>query len=372
MSRRAPSNRTTGRRRAVVMSVVGARPQFVKAGPLSRALRRRMREVLVHTGQHYDPEMSQSFFEELGLPEPDHHLGIGSGSHGAMTGRMLEALEAVMRRVRPDLVVVPGDTNSTLAGALAAAKLGIPVAHVEAGLRSFDPAMPEEINRRVADAVSSLLFCPTRAAAQNLRAEGVRRGVYRVGDVMLDAVRQHAAAARRRPLPEGLEPGGYYLATLHRQENTDDPERLGAILETLEGLSRPVVLPLHPRTKARLAKLRLRPRGAIRLLAPAPYLGALRLLADARALLTDSGGMQKEAFILGTPCVTLRDRTEWVETVEAGANRLAGADPRRIRAGLRQLERAPRRSWGAARLYGGGRAAERIALRIERFLARGC
>jgi UDP-N-acetylglucosamine 2-epimerase len=281
---------------------------------------------------------------------------------------MLAALEEVMLRVRPDLVLVPGDTNSTLAGALAAAKLGIPVAHVEAGLRSFDPAMPEEINRRLTDAVSTLLFCPTRAAVANLRAEGVRRGVHRVGDVMLDAVRQHAAAARVRPLPAGLEPGGYYLATLHRQENTDDPARLRAILETLAGLERPVVLPLHPRTRVRLRQLRLRPGGAIRLLAPVPYLDSLRLLSGARAVLTDSGGMQKEAFILGTPCITLRSQTEWVETLEAGANRLAGADPSRIRASVRQLERAPRRVRGAARLYGGGRAAERIAVRIQRFL----
>jgi UDP-N-acetylglucosamine 2-epimerase len=357
------------RRRPLVLSVVGARPQFVKAGPLSRALRRRMREVLVHTGQHYDPEMSRSFFDELGLPEPDHHLGIGSGSHGAMTGRMLVGLEEVMQRVRPDLVLVPGDTNSTLAGALAAVKLGIPVAHVEAGLRSFDPRMPEEINRRLTDAVSTLLFCPTRAAVANLRSEGVRRGVHRVGDVMLDAIRQHLGAARVRPLPEGLEPGSYYLATLHRQENTDDPARLRALVTTLAGLARPVVLPLHPRTRVRLRQLRLRPGGAIRLMAPVSYLDSLRLLLDARAVLTDSGGMQKEAFILGTPCVTLRRQTEWVETIEAGANRLAGADPRRIRACLRQVERAPRRAPGAARLYGGGRAAERIAARIERFLS---
>lgn len=217
------------------------------------------------------------------------------------------------------------------------------MAHVEAGLRSFDPAMPEEINRRVTDTVSTLLFCPTRAAVANLRSEGVRRGVYRVGDVMLDAIRQHAAAARERPLPEGLRSGEYYLATLHRQENTDDPARLRAIVSTLAGLGRPVVLPLHPRTRSRLRQLRLRPGGALRLIAPVPYLDSLRWLSEARAVLTDSGGMQKEAFILGTPCVTLRRQTEWVETLEAGANRLAGADPGRIRSCVRQLERSPRR-----------------------------
>src|SRR5439155_385290 len=213
--------------RPVVMTVVGARPQFVKAAPLSRALRRRVREVLVHTGQHYDHEMSQAFFDQLGIPAPDRHLGIGSSSHGRMTGRMLEALEATVLEVRPDMVVVLGDTNSTLAGALAAAKLGVPVAHVEAGLRSFDDRMPEEINRRLTDHVSSLLFCPTPTAVRNLREEGIRRGVHRVGDVMMDAVVRNLRRAHGlRPAMKDAAPGSYYLATLHRQENVDDPDRL--------------------------------------------------------------------------------------------------------------------------------------------------
>jgi UDP-N-acetylglucosamine 2-epimerase len=272
-----------------------------------------------------------------------------------------------MTDVRPDLVLVPGDTNSTLAGALAAAKLGIPVAHVEAGLRSFDPRMPEEVNRRLTDHVSSLLFCPTPAAVANLRREGITRGVRRVGDVMLDAVLQNLARARRSEPREALPRRGFYLATLHRQENVDDPARLVPILEALQSLPRPTLLPLHPRTRARLRALGLRPGGAVRTLEPLPYLEMLLLQSRARAVLTDSGGVQKEAHILGTPCITLRDTTEWVETLESGANRLAGADPRRIRRAVRDVEdlrvRSPRR------LYGRGRAAEAIAREIARFLS---
>ena len=363
------------RRRAIaagrtVLTVVGARPQFVKAAPLSRALRRRVREVLVHTGQHYDRDMSQAFFDELGIPRPDRHLGIGSATHGAMTGRMLEALETAMRETSPGLVLVLGDTNSTLAGALAAAKLGIPVAHVEAGLRSFDPAMPEEINRRLTDHVSRLLFCPTPTAVANLRAEGITRGVHRVGDVMMDAVRQNLARARRRPRPAGSPaPGSYYLATLHRQENVDDPRRLTAILRALAALPHPTVLPVHPRTRKAIGALGLRAGGRLRLTAPATYLEMLVLERGARAVLTDSGGVQKEAFILGTPCVTLRDTTEWVETLDSGANRLTGADPARIRRAVSEIERA-RPRWSPGTVYGRGRAADAVARVVARFLAR--
>jgi UDP-N-acetylglucosamine 2-epimerase len=353
-----------------VLTVVGARPQFIKAAPLCRALRRRVREVLVHTGQHYDRDMSQAFFDELGIPAPDRHLGLGSASHGAMTGRMLEALEAVMRETRPGLVVVFGDTNSTLAGALAAAKLQIPVAHVEAGLRSFDPAMPEEINRRLTDHVSRLLFCPTPAAVENLRAEGITRGVHRVGDVMMDAVRQNLARARRMPRPPGVPAArSYYLATLHRQENVDDPARLAAILRALQALPHPTVLPVHPRTRKAIGALGLRPGGRLRLRAPATYREMLLLESGARAVLTDSGGVQKEAFILGVPCVTLRDTTEWVETLESGANRLAGADAARIRRAVRAIERA-RPRWRPGRVYGRGRAAEAVARVVAGFLGR--
>jgi UDP-N-acetylglucosamine 2-epimerase (non-hydrolysing) len=349
--------------------VVGARPQFVKMGPLSRALRRHLDEKVVHTGQHYDREMSDAFFADLRLPRPDRHLGIGSGSHGRMTGRMLEALEEAMVDLEPALVVVLGDTNSTLAGALAAAKLGVPVAHVEAGLRSFDDRMPEEVNRRLADHLSRLLFCPTPAAVQNLRREGIRRGVHRSGDVMMDAVREHLPRAMRGPrLPEA-ERRGYFVATLHRQENVDDDARLRAVMSALAGLALPVVFPVHPRTRRRLAALGLGSRGSVRLVRPQPYLAMLRLVKEARAVLTDSGGLQKEAFILGTPCVTLRDSTEWTETVSSGANELAGASPRRIRAAVARLERR-RPRWRASSVYGEGRAAERIAEVIRRFLAR--
>jgi UDP-N-acetylglucosamine 2-epimerase len=354
--------------RPVVLTVVGARPQFVKLAPLSRALRRRVREVLVHTGQHYDEEMSDAFFDQLGLPAPDRHLGIGSGGHGAMTGRMMEALEGVLLEERPALVVVLGDTNSTLAGALAAAKLGIPVAHVEAGLRSFDPAMPEEINRRLTDHVSTLLFCPTATAVRNLKVEGIRKGVHRVGDVMRDAIVQNLARARRSGRANGRPPRSYYVATLHRQENVDDPERLRRLLGALEALPLPVVLPLHPRTAARLEALGRAPGGSVETVPPQPYLEMLALVAGARAVLTDSGGVQKEAHMLGTPCVTLRETTEWVETLARGANRLAGSDPRKIRAAVRDIERR-RPRWDAGRLYGEGHASERIAEVVARFLA---
>lgn len=351
------------------MTVVGARPQFVKAAPLSRALRKRLREILVHTGQHYDREMSAAFFEQLGLPAPNHHLGIGSGSHARMTGRMLEALERVMVGTSPDLVLVLGDTNSTLAGALAAAKLGIPVAHVEAGLRSFDPRMPEEVNRRLTDHLSSLLFCPTPAAVLNLRREGIRRGVHRVGDVMMDTVRQNLARARRMRSSVRLPARSYYLATLHRQENVDDARRLSAILQTLERLPRPTLLPVHPRTRGRIRRAGLRLRGSVRVLPPVSYLEMLLLESRAEAILTDSGGVQKEAFILGVPCITLRDTTEWVETVKAGANRLVGADPRRILRAVRELAGKPRRR-APAGTYGEGGASGAIARAVRDFLRR--
>jgi UDP-N-acetylglucosamine 2-epimerase len=360
------------RRRPVILTVVGARPQFVKIGPLSREIRRVACEVLVHTGQHYDRDMSDAFFEELALPRPDHHLGVGSGSHGAMTARMLEGLERVMQEESPDLVLVLGDTNSTLAGALAAAKLHIPVAHVEAGLRSFDMRMPEEVNRRLTDHASTLLFTPTAAGVANLRAEGLTRGVHRVGDVMMDAVLQNRVRADARPRAAGAPPpGAYYLATLHRQENVDDKTRLRAIVGALSQLPAPVVLPLHPRTRARVEAHGVRLRGSIEACGPASYLDMLRLVGEARAVLTDSGGVQKEAFILGTPCITLRDSTEWVETVAAGANTLVGADPGKIAAAVRRIgERRARARAGARRAYGDGDASARIAAILRLYLAR--
>ena len=343
-----------------VLSVVGARPQFIKASPLCRALRLRHQEVLVHTGQHYDAGMSDVFFEELGIPTPDYHLGVGSGSHGSQTGAMLAALEAVMHKESPHVVLVYGDTNSTIAGALAASKLHIPVAHVEAGLRSFNRAMPEEINRVVADHLSTWLFAPSSIAAEHLRREGIVAGVHVVGDVMIDAIDLHREAARARSgvlARLGVESGRYYVATVHRAENTDNRRRLEAILDALGRLDRPVLLPLHPRTRKRIDELAITVTGDVRVLEPLGYLDTIAVVSSAACLLTDSGGMQKEAYYLGVPCVTMRDETEWVETVEVGWNALAGADTERIVAAVRDqtATRGPRPP-----LYGDGTTARRI------------
>jgi UDP-N-acetylglucosamine 2-epimerase len=349
---------------ATVLTIVGARPQFVKASALSPALRAAgLREILVHTGQHYDWAMSAAFFEGLALPAPDVNLQVGSGPHGVQTGRMLEALEPVVAETRPAMVVVLGDTNSTLAGALAAAKLRVRVAHVEAGLRSFDRAMPEEINRVLTDQLAELLFVPTDAGVANLAAEGVRGSrVIRTGDVMLDVVERHrgaiSATSREMCGRMGLTPRGYALATVHRAENTDDDSRWRGIVAGLQAVARsmPVVWPAHPRTRPRVEALRL---PGISIVDPLPYLETQALLSAARVALTDSGGVQKEAAFHGTPCVTLRDATEWVELVEAGLNVLVGADCGRIAAA------AVSASWPdrglPANLYGDGRTAEHIA-----------
>ena len=353
-----------------ILSIVGARPQFIKAAAVSRVLRaaRGMREVLVHTGQHYDPGMSGVFFRELEIPRPDRNLGIGSGGHGAQTGRMLEGLEGVIAKERPDWVLVYGDTNSTLAGALAAAKLKVPVAHVEAGLRSFNREMPEEINRVVADHVSDLLFAPTRTATANLRREGISRGkIVETGDVMYDVALHYGEKAERassilRKLV--LEDRDYVLATVHRAENTDEPRRLRAIFDALRRLAGEVavVVPLHPRTRKVLARTGWRPGKALRLIEPVGYLDMVMLEKHARLIATDSGGVQKEAFFYRVPCATLRTETEWVELVDAGWNRLvppfAAASVYRK---LRRMVSSFRRPRASPALYGSGDAARRIA-----------
>jgi len=351
-----------------VLTVIGARPQFIKAAPVSRAFAAHggTTEILLHTGQHYDRQMSDVFFDELGIPAPGHHLGIGGMTHGAMTGRMLEGIERVLLEEKPDWVLVYGDTNSTLAGALAAAKLHIPVAHVEAGLRSFNMAMPEEVNRRLADHVCSLLFVPTDAGIDNLRREGIARGVHRVGDVMYDAALQFAdaAQARSRVLTRlGLAPGGYALATVHRAENTDEPARLDVIFGALAALARelPVVLPVHPRTMKILAQRGFAAPPALHLVEPVGFLDMVMLERHACLVATDSGGVQKEAYFHRVPCVTLRDETEWVELVAAGANRLA--PPLDAAVVLAALRAAWKAGWPAGirtDLYGDGRAAEQI------------
>ncbi|MHB8516402.1 MAG: UDP-N-acetyl glucosamine 2-epimerase [Dehalococcoidia bacterium] len=374
-----------------LLTVVGARPQFIKAAAFSRVVRRRHTEVLVHTGQHYDATMSDVFFDELALPRPDHHLGVGSGPHGRQTAQILERLEDVMRREAPDAVVIYGDTNSTLAGALAAAKLNIPLAHIEAGLRSFVREMPEEVNRVVADSVSVYLFAPTQTAVDNLLREGhvlpspaletppppstlhpsaagsraaARGRIYLTGDIMYDALLVHAplAAAQSRILDElALPSGGYALATVHRAANTDDPARLERIIEALAMLGEPVVLPLHPRTRAALAHTDIEVDAAVRLIDPVGYLDMLALQQHARMVLTDSGGVQKEAYLLGVPCVTLREETEWVETLADGWNVLAGAHPERILAAARRA----RPPGEPPPVFGDGHAAERMVEALE-------
>ena len=351
-----------------VLTVVGARPQFIKAGPVSAALRCRHEEFLLHTGQHYDHGMSQVFFDELGIPAPDRNLGIGSGPHGEQTGRMLAGIERVLEEVRPDWTLVYGDTNSTLAGALAAVKLHVPVAHVEAGLRSFDRRMPEEVNRVLTDHVSTLLLCPSEAAAAQLAREGVTDGVTVTGDVMYDAFLAHAERSRGRASllhRLGLASGAYVLATLHRAENVDDPVRLAAILDGLARSGCHVLLPVHPRTRRAMARDGLRPRGGVHAVEPVSYLDMILLEREAAAIVNDSGGVQKEAYFAGRPCITLRDRTEWTETVAAGWNRLVGADPAAIAEAVAGfLSASPRPD-----LYGDGRAAERVVAALQREVA---
>ena len=348
-----------------IVTVLGARPQFIKAGTVSREIARQggIEEIIVHTGQHYDANMSDIFFEEMAIPRPDYHLGIGGCGHGAMTGRMMERIEEVLLRERPDGVMVYGDTDSTLAGALAAVKLHVPVVHVEAGLRSFNMQMPEEINRILTDRISRLLFCPTDRAVANLEREGFGHfgcEIVKSGDVMYDGALFYRARARR---PEGLAGGGaFWLCTVHRAENTDDPERLRAIFSALRRLAEEerVVLPLHPRTRKKLADYGIE-SGRVEIMAPCGYLEMVWLLTHCRGVITDSGGLQKEAFFFHKPCVTLRDETEWVELVEQGFNVLAGADEERIVALCRHHTFNDRYETD---LYGAGDAACKIVARL--------
>jgi len=344
-----------------VVSVVGNRPQFIKAAPLSAALRAVSDHVLVHTGQHYDAELSQIFFDELALAPPDHEIAAGSGSHAVQTAAMLVSLEPVLAGEAPDLVLVYGDTNSTLAGALVSAKLGLRLGHVESGLRSFDRAMPEEVNRVVADVLSDLRFCPSPTAVQNLAAEGISAGVHMVGDVMVDVARTFApAAASSRVLERlGVVRDGYALVTVHRQSNTGE-ESMPALVAVLEALDRPAVFPIHPRTRAALERTGLagRAEAAAILTPPLGYLDFTALLASAEACLTDSGGVQKEAYLHSVPCITLRDTSEWVETIELGWNRLTGGlDAAAVAVALAGLDRPT----AHPPLYGDGDASARIA-----------
>jgi UDP-N-acetylglucosamine 2-epimerase len=355
-----------------ILTVVGARPQFVKMAPVSRALRSRHTEYVVHTGQHYDDSLSGGFFRDLEIAEPDLNLAVGSGSHAEQTGAAMIGIERAIAAQRPDLVLVFGDTNSTLAGALAAAKLRVPLAHVEAGLRSFNRAMPEEINRVLTDHCSDLLFAPTRTAVEHLGREGIERGVHWVGDVMYDTALALSASADGRlqdlAASHGLARKAFYLATVHRAENTDDRARLGAIFKALMSTGLPVLLPLHPRTEKMLRSHNLWDRvqasDDLKTIGSVGYLDMLALERGAKAILTDSGGVQKEGYFAGTPVVTLREETEWPETVDAGWNQLAGADTARILAALARTK--PGRPIAD---YGDGTAARRIAEAIDGWAA---
>jgi UDP-N-acetylglucosamine 2-epimerase len=379
-----------------IATIVGARPQFIKAAAVSRAIqgfnrdrssffretsKRRIHEILVHTGQHYDYLMDRVFFEELELPKPDYHLGVGSGSHGRQTAMMLERIEEVLQKEKPELVMVYGDTNSTLAGALAAAKLNIPVAHVEAGLRSFNRTMPEEINRLLTDHLSTFLFCPTRQAINNLLREGIKNGrekvVKKVGDVMYDSMLYYSKIADKKSTiladlnlatpQSAIGNRQYYLVTLHRAENTDNPKRLESILKAMNeiGKDTPVILPLHPRTRKMMNNYHLLPKAKwIRLIDPVSYLDMLTLEKNAKAILTDSGGVQKEAYWFKIPCFTLREETEWVETVEGGWNILVGTEVERI---VAEVARQKRRIRLKIRPFGYGKASEKIVQVVSRY-----
>jgi UDP-N-acetylglucosamine 2-epimerase (non-hydrolysing)/UDP-GlcNAc3NAcA epimerase len=348
-----------------ILTVIGNRPQFVKAAAVSDRLRAGASEVLVHTGQHYDDELSQVFFDELKLPRPDHHLDLGGGSNTSQTSRMLAALEPLLAGERPDMVLVYGDTNSTLAGALAGAQAGVPVAHVEAGMRSYDRTMPEELNRVLADHASSLLLCSSEHPAETLRGERVAGEIVVVGDVMVDVARMLEPRARERVGAldgAGVRPGEYLLATAHRAGNVDDPQRLALLVELLLAVPGPLVLPLHPRTRARLeaAGLLGRLANGVRVVPSVGYLDFMALLLHARGVVTDSGGVQKEAYLAGVPCVTLRATTEWTETVDAGWNTLVDLDAEAAVAALDRplpAERPP--------LYGDGRAGERVVAALR-------
>lgn len=351
-----------------IMTIVGARPEFIMTAPVSRAIRQRHLEILVHTGQHYDDNMSEVFFTDLALPQPDINLGVGSGSHAEQTGTMMVRLEAAIRNEKPDWVLVYGDTNSTIAGSLVAAKLNVPLAHVEAGLRSFDRTMPEEINRVLTDKVSNLLFAPTPVAVENLRKEGITRGVHLVGDVRVDVLSDTVERVQGRQtrflagtrLSDG---GAFALVTIHRPSNTDQVERLKDIIGTLNMLELPVVIPVHPRLHKMMKEFELRFSDNVVAIDPVGFLDMLALLAACEIVITDSGGLQKEAYILRRPTVTVRDTTEWVETVDSGWNRLCEPDPVTFKAAVAEARQRPSESHPD--FYGAYGVSQRICAVIE-------
>jgi UDP-N-acetylglucosamine 2-epimerase len=351
-----------------ILSIVGARPEFIQSAPVSKALRNQHQEILVHTGQHYDYLMSQTFFDEIGIPTPDYNLEVGSGSHAKQTAEILVRLEEVMLKEQPGLVIIRGDTNSTLAGALAASKLHIPIAHIEAGERSFDRRMPEEINRLAADRLSDLFFCVSQTAVQHLRGEGIRDSVHWVGDVMLDAMLANLPLAREKSSilgRLGIASKKYALVTIHRAANTDDPGRLRKILSALSRVEDEVIFPVHPRTRGVIEKLEVEVGERVRMIEPVGYYDMVVLEENARLIATDSGGVQREAYFLKAPCLTLRDETEWTETVEAGWNRLVGADEQAILSAWRSFNPPDVQS----PIFGDGTASEKILQIVSSYLS---
>lgn len=353
-----------------ILTIAGTRPQLVKIGAVSRILRESFHEVLVNTGQHYDYKMAGVFFEELKIPKPDYDLGIGSDSHGRQTGRMMIAVEEVVEKEQPDAILVYGDTNSTLAGATVAAKLHIPIIHIEAGLRSYNKSMPEELNRIMTDHISTLLFTPTDNAGDNLRKEGIVEGVHQVGDVMYDAVKFNLGLAKERySLKDfALEEKNYILGTIHRADNTDNPERLQAILQAFAKVKETIYLPLHPRTKKMIEEsgfnLIVEESANIKIVEPISYLEMLFLETNAKAIVTDSGGVQKEAYFAKVPCITLREQTEWVETIESGWNQLVNPLTDNLSEKLANLSEGE----PIEDLYGDGQAARKITSVLEKYL----
>ena len=343
-----------------VITILGARPQFIKAAPVSRVLREKVEEIIIHTGQHYDANMSDIFFEELHIPKPDYHLGVGSGNHGKQTGEMLNKIEEIVLKEKPDYVMVYGDTNSTLAGSLVAAKLHIPVIHIEAGLRSFNKKMPEEINRIMTDHVSEFLFCPTDTAVQNLKNENITRNVFNIGDVMYDAVLYNQELAKKQSTileQNGLTSKNYHLITIHRAENTDDLQNMKNILDAFSQIPDLKVWPIHPRTKHTLESygISLDTIPNLKVIEPVGYLDMLTLEANAKKIVTDSGGVQKEAYFMKVPCVTIREQTEWVETLIGEANILTGTDVEKILAAVQKEVQPEYQS-----VFGDGNASEKI------------
>lgn len=362
-----------------LITIIGARPQFIKAASLSEVLRKEHKEILVHTGQHYDSNMSDIFFTELNIPKPDYNLGVGSGSHGAQTAKMLEGIEDIILKEKPDGLIVYGDTNSTLAGALAASKLHIPVFHIEAGLRSYNKLMPEEQNRVLTDHISDLLLVPTETAIINLKKEGIVNGVTNTGDIMYDTVLRNIKFSDEKysggkylneineenNLDLNFKTGGYYLATIHRAENTDDVNKLKIIFDALNSLDKEVILPLHPRTKSLVEKLELNTNN-IRIIKPVGYLMMLNLTKNAYMVVTDSGGLQKEAYFLKTPCTTLRDQTEWIETLENSWNVLSSINKEEIISKVKRNQDFKKNEQKDS--FGDGNAAKKIVNEIIKYL----